>query len=109
MTAEGIEISAENPIHLDYVYDDYSTTGSAADQAMKKSIEDALGDRVVIDLVATGSSDNATDASYSGDFGYQFNFDFGGSSGWGPDYGDAQTYLDTMLPTGGMMQNVGLW
>ncbi len=109
LAAEGIEVSAENPIHLDYVYRDYSTTGAAMDQAMKQSVEAALGGRVVVDLVSSGDSDTASNASYMGDNGYQFNFDFGGSSGWGPDYGDAQTYLDTMLPAGGMMQNVGLW
>ncbi len=109
LAAEGIEVSAENPIHLDYVYRDYSTIGAAMDQAMKQSIESALGNRVVIDLVSAPDSDTASYASYYGDRGYCFNFDFGGSSGWGPDYGDAQTYLDTMLPDGGMMQNVGIY
>ena len=110
LAAEGIEVSAENPIYLDMTYRDYSPIGSAMDQAMKQSIETALGGRVIINLVSSeGDSDTASNASYMGDNGYQFNFDFGGSSGWGPDYGDAQTYLDTMLPTGGMMQNVGLW
>ena len=110
LAAQGIEVSAENPIYLDWCYRDYSPIGSAMDQAMKQSIEDALGGRVVVNLVSSeGDSNNVSYAAYMGDFGYQFNFDFGGSSGWGPDYGDAQTYLDTMLPTGGMMQNVGLW
>lgn len=110
LAAEGIEVSAENPIYLDYCYRDYSTTGAAMDQAMKQSIETALGGRVIINLIPSeGDSNNVSYAAYMGDNGYQFNFDFGGSSGWGPDYGDAQTYLDTMLPTGGMMQNVGLW
>ena len=30
--------------------------------------------------------------------------------GWGPDYGDPATYLDTMLPQGGgMAKNLGLY
>ncbi len=110
LAAEGILVSKEYPIYLDYCYRDYSTTGQSIDQATKKSIEDALGGLVIINLISSeGDSDNVSNAAYKGEFGYQFNFDFGGSSGWGPDYGDAQTYLDTMLPTGGMMQNVGLW
>ena len=28
------------------------------------------------------------------------NYDLGGTTGWGPDYGDAQTYLDTVIPHG---------
>lgn len=110
LAAEGIEISKDNPIYLDWCYRDYSTVGSAIDQAMKQSIETALDGLVIINLVSSeGDSNNVSYAAYMGDYGYQFNFDFGGSSGWGPDYGDAQTYLDTMLPDGGMMQNVGLW
>lgn len=109
LAAEGIEVSAENPIQLDYVYRDYSTIGAAMDQAMKQSIESALGGRVIINLISVGGdSDVASYATYYGDYGYQFNYDFGGSSGWGPDYGDAQTYLDTMLPGGGMLHSCGL-
>ena len=32
-----------------------------------------------------------------------------GTSGWGPDYGDAQSYLDTIQPYGYMTKSIGLY
>ena len=38
------------------------------------------------------------------------NFDIGNNGGWGPDYGDPKSYLDTMLPGGnGMSKSFGLF
>ena len=109
LAAEGVEISEENPIYLDMLYDDYSTTGSAADQAQKQILEENLGGKVIINLVPTVSSDNSSYAAYYGEYGYQMNYDFGGNTGWGPDYGDAQTYLDTVVAYGYMTYALGLW
>ena len=109
LAAEGIEISEENPIYLDYVYSDYSTLGSAADNAYKQGIDATLGGKVIVNLVASGSDDNRSYAVYYNDFGYQANYDIGGQTGWGPDYGDPQTYLDTVIPYGYMNVNMGLY
>ena len=43
LAAEGIEISAENPIYLDMPYDDFDTTVSAAQNAVKQSYDAAFG------------------------------------------------------------------
>jgi ABC-type oligopeptide transport system substrate-binding subunit len=39
------------------------------------------------------------------------NADMMDVSGWGPDYGDPQTYLDTMLPdyAGYMVKSIGIF
>ena len=95
LAAEGIEISAENPIYLDMPYDDFDTTGSAAQNAVKQSYDAAFGGMVIVNLVAKGDSDTGSDAAYNPTAGYMMNYDLGGLTGWGPDYGDAQTYLDT--------------
>lgn len=109
LKAEGIEVSKKNPIYLDYVYSDYSPTGSAADQAYKKGIEEVLGGKVIVNLVAAGDSTNQSYAVYYNDYGYEANYDIGGQTGWGPDYGDPQTYLDTIIPYGYMNINMGLY
>ncbi len=110
LAAEGIEISAENPIYLDYPDQDYSTSGAAMDQILKSSVEEALGGRVVINLVPCGSSDNQTYATYYGGTGYTANYDvYLAGNGWSPDYGDPQTYLDTMLDGGSMLVTLGLY
>lgn len=100
LAAEGIEISAENPIYLDMPYDDFDTTVSAAQNAVKQSYDAAFGGMVIVNLVAKGDSDTGSDAAYNPTAGYMMNYDLGGLTGWGPDYGDAQTYLDTVIPNG---------
>ena len=39
-------------------------------------------------------------AGYYTEYGYDCNYNVYDVSGWGPDYGDPATYLDTMLPDG---------
>lgn len=100
LAAEGIVIDTENPIYLDMPYSDYDTVGSAAQQAVKQSYENSLQGMVIINLVASGDSDTENDATYNPLNGYMMNYDLGGLTGWGPDYGDPQTYLDTVIPYG---------
>lgn len=100
LAAEGVEISEENPIYLDMPYSDYDTDASAAQQAVKQSYDKSFGGLVVINLVPEGDGDTGNDASYNPTVGYMMNYDLGGLTGWGPDYGDAQTYLDTVIPNG---------
>ncbi len=109
LAAEGVEVSETNPIYLDMLYQDYSTIGSAMNQAQKQTIEQVLGGKVIINLVPCVSDDNRSYAGYYGEFGYQMNYDYGGNTGWGPDYGDAQTYLDTFMAGGYMCYVLGLW
>ena len=37
-------------------------------------------------------------AGYYVNYGYEQNYDVYDVSGWGPDFGDPCSYLDTMLP-----------
>ena len=50
-------------------------------------------------------------AGYYPSTGAEGNYDICDLSGWGPDYGDPQTYLDTMLPdyAGYMTKAIGLF
>ena len=100
LAAEGIEISTENPIYLDMPYSDYDTTSSAGQQALKQSYDDTFGGVIVINLVNEGDGDTGSAASYEPTVGWQMNYDLGGNTGWSPDYGDPQTYLDTVIPYG---------
>lgn len=100
LAAEGLVIDTDNPIYLDMPYSDYSTTSSAAQQALKQSYDTSLQGLVIINLVPTGDSDTENDANYNPGHGYMMNYDLGGLTGWGPDYGDPQTYLDTVIPYG---------
>lgn len=106
----GVEVSAENPIHIDVPYGTYSESLTNRFNAYKQSIENTLGGLVVVDLVAFDSNTNFSNAYYRTSTGDEANYDVTpGTSGWGPDYGDAQSFLDTIQPYGYMTKNIGLY
>ena len=78
--------------------------------AMKQSIEAASGGLIKVNLIEYATRDTYLDATYWYGAGSEANFDLNDGSGWGPDYGDPQTYLDTMLsPSGYMLKSLGLF
>lgn len=106
----GVEVSVENPIYIDVPYGAFSESVTNRHQAYKQSIENVLGKRVIVNLVAFESSQDFTYAYYRTTAGNEANYDITpGTSGWGPDYGDAQTFLDTIQPYGYMTKNIGLY
>ncbi|MBE6981051.1 MAG: peptide ABC transporter substrate-binding protein [Ruminococcaceae bacterium] len=111
LAAEGVEISAENPIYLDIPVRTDSTTSMNQKQAMKQSIEATTNGMIMVNLVEYATRDNYLDATYWYTAGNEANFDLNDGSGWGPDYGDPQTYLDTMLPdyAGYMTKSLGIF
>ena len=111
LAAEGIEISAENPILLDLPYRSDNQVNTNMKNAMKQSIEAATGGRIRVNLIAYATRDHYLNATYWFTSGNEANFDLNDGSGWGPDYGDPKTYLDTMLPdyAGYMTKCLGLF
>ena len=111
LAAEGVEISAEKPIHLDMPVRTDSQVTMNMKQAVKQSVAAATDGMIVIDLVEYATRDTYLDATYWYGKGNEANFDLNDGSGWGPDYGDPQTYLDTMLPyyAGYMTKSLGLY
>ena len=105
------EATKENPIYLDLPYFSGSEAYANRANALKQSIEAALGGAVVVNLTECVDSKQWYYAGYYCDYGYQGNYDMYDVSGWGPDYGDPQTYLDTMLPdyAGYMTKSLGLY
>jgi len=98
LAAIGIEVSAENPIVIDNPYFAGSPTYVNRANAYKQSVEAALGGCVVVNLVPCETADDIYYAGYYISKGYEANYDMYDMAGWGPDYGDPQTYLDTILP-----------
>lgn len=100
LKAQGYEISAENPVYLDYPLPTFSETYANKGQACVQSVKNVLGDAVVINLTDCADASQWYYAGYYTDFGYEANYDMYDLSGWGPDYGDPATYLNTFLPDG---------
>ncbi|MGM9634933.1 MAG: peptide ABC transporter substrate-binding protein [Candidatus Avispirillum sp.] len=112
LSADGMVIDADHPVKLELPYYDISEVYSNRANALKQSMEASLDGKVEIVLVKTGGSDalNWYYAGYYPETGDQMNYNLVDVCGWGPDYGDPSTYLDTMLPQGGgMAKNIGLY
>ena len=106
----GVEVSAEKPIHIDVPFGAYSESVTNRMNAYKQSIEKYTGGKVVVDLVSFPDSSSFSYAYYRTSNGAEANYDITpGTSGWGPDYGDAQSFLDTIQPYGYMTKNIGLY
>ena len=66
---------------------------------------------VKINLVEAKSFDEWQYAGYFTSYGYESNYDIYDLSGWGADYGDPKTYLDTFLPdyAGYVVKSLGIF
>jgi len=100
------------PIQIDVVYYSPSDSITAQAQAYKSVIENTLGtDNVVVNLLETTTAADYYACGYRAANGEAGNFDMFYGSGWGPDYGDPCTYLNTFDYTvdGYMLKVEGLF
>ena len=79
-------------------------------QAYKQSLESVL-EGVQVNLVECVTTDEWYYCGYDTSYGNEANYDMYDLSGWGPDYGDPQTYLDTFLGdyAGYMVKCIGIY
>lgn len=95
-----IEISKDNPIVMDLPYYSGADVYTNRAQTLKQSVEEALQGCVVVNLVSCADAKEWYYAGYYTESGKDANYTLYDVSGWGPDYGDPATYLDTMLGDG---------
>ena len=100
LAAAGYTVSAENPVKVEFCYLSTSATYANRAQAYKQSIETALEGKVEVVLIELTDIYDWYYAGYYANNGTEMNYDAYDVSGWGPDYGDPSTYLDTFLPEG---------
>lgn len=111
LAADGITVDENNPIVIEHAWFSASATWTNKANAFKQSVEKALGGKVIINLLECVDASEFYAVGYQTEFGFEANYDTYDLSGWGPDYGDPQTYLDTFLPdyTGYMAKCVGIF
>ncbi len=100
------------PIQIDVVYYANAAANTAQAEVYKYVIEKTLGtENVVVNLLAAESPEDFYACGYRAANGAEGNFDMFYGSGWGPDYGDPSTYLNTFLPDGAgyMTKVIGLF
>lgn len=106
---QGVDLEKDGPIHLDLPAFISSQIYYNRAFSYKKSLASALGGYVTVDLAGATTSDDWYNAGYYTDFGYQANYDLYDVSGWGPDYGDPSSYLDTLTEGGYMAKCLGIF
>ena len=106
----GVYIDAENPIQIDLPYYSASESRTNMAQVYKQSLESIL-EGVKVNLTECVTSDEWYYCGYYTESGNEANYDMYDLSGWGPDYGDPQTYLDTFLDeyAGYMVKCIGIY
>ena len=111
LKADGVTIDTDNPVVLDLPYASNDERFTNMANAYKQSLEASLEGLVKVNLVAANSNDEWYYAGYYTSYGYEANYDIYDLSGWGPDYGDPKTYLDTFLPdyAGYMVRTLGIF
>ena len=111
LKAQGLEVSKENPIYIDLPMFAGSETYKNRAQAFKQSVEASLDGMIIVNLTECPTSTDWYDAAYYPETGADMNYDIADVSGWGPDWGDPNSYLDTMLGDymGSMAKNLGIF
>lgn len=100
LAKEGVTVDAEHPIQIDFPTYTASEVYQNKGNAVKKSIEEASQGLIQVNLIDCVTREGLSYAGYLAQTGEQCNFDLYDQGGWGPDYGDPSSYLDTMLPDG---------
>ena len=108
---DGVNITKETPVQIDLPYFAGSQAYGNRANSYKQSLETALEGLVQVNLIPCDTSGDWYYAGYYTNTGAEANYDMYDVSGWGPDYGDPQTYLDTFLPDGAgyMIKCIGIY
>ncbi len=102
--AEGIEF----PVHLDMLVIETSDRLTKQGQAMKKCIADNTDNQIIVELVMR-SNDTVTNIAYLSEDPADMDYDISTFTGWGPDYADPKSFVDTQSATTGYyMHAMGL-
>lgn len=106
-----LEITKNNPILLDFPYFSGSEVNTNRAYAYKQSVESALDGLVRVELIPCSDRADLLYAGFYAGLGSEANYDVYDVAGWGPDYGDPQTYLYTLLPdyAGDMTRMLGIF
>ena len=104
--------SVTYPIQIDVVYYSASDLNTAQAAAYKTSIEGVLGaENVQVNLIEATTAEDFYASGYRASNGEAGNYDMFYGSGWGPDYGDPSSYLNTFKGEGAgyMTKVIGLF
>lgn len=107
----GYEVTAENPIVIDYPHVDYNEVGQNQAFVLKTCIEEALGGLVRFDLLPLNNATEILNVANNTNCGAEINYDMGGLGAIGSAHGDPQCYTEALLPYGDgyLTAKMGMW
>ncbi len=100
------------PVHIEVVADGTNPSNLSQIQVLKQNIEDTLGkENVIVDVLTAQKTDTYYELGYQAEDGAHIGNDLFTGAGWGPDFADPSTYVNTYLPDGAgyMTMLNGLW
>ena len=111
LAAAGVEVTAENPIQIDYVYSVSAESFINRANAYKQNIESALQGLVQVNLVSVETQQEMNYSTFWISNGSECNADITIGQAWSADYADPASYLATIAPYGDgyMTRDLGLW
>lgn len=106
----GITIDKDHPVHIELSYPSEVNAYANRANALKKSVEASTNGAIIVDLLDCVSLRNWYYDGYYTTAGSECNYNVYDCSGWGPDYGDPQTYLNTFQrEIGDMIHVLGIY
>ena len=110
LAKQGVVIDKDHPIVVEMSYPSSVSAYANRANACKQSIEASLEGLVEYRLLDCQDYNGWYDSGYYCDSAYECDYTVYDCSGWGPDYGDPATYLNTLLPeTGDMILMLGIY
>lgn len=98
-------------VQLEVVYNGQDEEDIKSKKAFETVIEELLGEYVDVVCLAAANEEDQLNTDYNTEAGEEACYDISWNSGWGPDYGDPSTYIDTFLSggVGYMCKVIGLY
>ena len=105
---EELGLKETDKVYIDYPYEADSETQVLQANQLKASVEEASGEKIIVNCIPAKDYYTYLYMNYLVDDASEMNYDLDISSGWGPDYGDPSTYINTFKRGGDMIRLSGI-
>ncbi|MCR5113358.1 MAG: hypothetical protein K6A63_05410 [Acholeplasmatales bacterium] len=105
---EELGFTDDTVVEIDFPVDASDPVSLAQAQQVEASLEDNTGNKIQVNIVKCSDIYAFLYSNYYVDSASELNYDFDISSGWGPDYGEPSTYINTLGPSGDMIRLLGI-
>lgn len=101
-------LTETDSIEIDFPVDGSDPINLAQATQVQASLEDNTNGKIKVNVVKCKNIYAYLYSNYYVDDASELNYDFDISSGWGPDYGEPSTFINTLGPSGDMIRLLGI-